>query len=193
MRSVWLSAHTVWAESKHSWATYLQIMKSVFVHLLSGFGGDMKALISLTMKFGLEALDFNYCALDFQQSGFLWCFQYLMCTIPIIPLSHNAVTWFCQDMQSLGVNQRFLFGLKVVLISVAAALSAPWLTRKPNPTYCTSQDKSRISETLSFKLMKIHLLSARLRLHEFAKLGLVSLHTMMRRDVGCCLWWSLMP
>ena len=47
-------------------------------------------------------------------------------------------------MQSLEVIQRFLFGLKVVLISVAAALSASWLRtwvrRMPNPTYCTSQD-----------------------------------------------------
>ena len=43
-------------------------------------------------------------------------------------------------MQSLEVNQRFLFGLKVVLISVAAALSASWLRTMPNPAYCTSQD-----------------------------------------------------
>ena len=47
-------------------------------------------------------------------------------------------------MQSLEVNQRFLFGLKVVLISVAAALalSASWLRRMLNPTYCItpSQD-----------------------------------------------------
>ena len=55
-------------------------------------------------------------------------------------LESFLTTWFCQDMQSLEVNQRFLLGLKVVLISVAAALSASWLIRMPNPTYCTSQD-----------------------------------------------------
>ena len=55
-------------------------------------------------------------------------------------LGSFPTTWFRQDMQSLKVNQRFLFGLKVVLISVAAALSASWLKRMPNPTYCTSQD-----------------------------------------------------
>ena len=49
-------------------------------------------------------------------------------------------------MQGLEVNQRFQFGLKVVLISVAArcsaaaGLSASWLRRMPNPTHYTSQD-----------------------------------------------------
>ena len=42
-------------------------------------------------------------------------------------------------MQSLGVNQGFLFGLKVVLISFAAALSASWLRRMLTPFYCPSQ------------------------------------------------------
>ena len=38
--------------------------------------------------------------------------------------------------ESLGANQRFLFGIKVVLISVAAVLPAGL----PSPTYCTSRD-----------------------------------------------------
>ena len=49
-------------------------------------------------------------------------------------------------MQSPEVNQRFLFGLKVVLISVAVAqlaLSASWLRRMPNPTYCTGARRMR--------------------------------------------------
>ena len=52
--------------------------------------------------------------------------------------------------QSLEVNQRFLFGLKVVLISVAAALSAAWLMRIPNPTYCTSQDNPQKQDLRNF-------------------------------------------
>ena len=53
-------------------------------------------------------------------------------------------------MQSLEVNQRFLFGLKVVSTSVAAALSASWLRRMPNPTYCTSQDNPQKQDVWNF-------------------------------------------
>ena len=50
----------------------------------------------------------------------------------------------------MGVNQRFLFGLKVGLISVAVALSASWLRRMPNPTYCTSQDILQKADVRNF-------------------------------------------
>ena len=56
------------------------------------------------------------------------------------PHSAASVQAFMSYLQKAEVNQRFLFGLKVVLISVAAALSASWLRRMPNPTYCISQD-----------------------------------------------------
>ena len=70
-------------------------------------------VISLSIKFGLfwEALDYTYSALDCQQSGFWWCFQYRKCTIPIIQLSDNMILLGHPDsLQSLGVNQRFLLG-----------------------------------------------------------------------------------
>ena len=99
-------------------------------------------VLSLTIKCGLlsEALDFAYSALDNQQRGFLLCFQYLTCTFPIIQLSHNVILSY---IQSLGVNQRFLFGLKVVLIPVAAALPASWLRKMPNLTYCLNKDNTQ--------------------------------------------------
>ena len=50
-------------------------------------------MISLTIKFWLisEALDFNYSAQDYQQSGFWWCCQYLTCTIPTRKLSDDVI------------------------------------------------------------------------------------------------------
>ena len=42
--------------------------------------------------------------------------------------------------------QLFLFGAKVVLISVAAALPALWLRMMPNPSYCTSQDMPQMHD-----------------------------------------------
>ena len=96
---------SVWAESKHWWAIYLQIVKSFsIVH-------QVLVVMSLTLKFGLlsEALDFTYSALEYQQSGFWWWFQYLTCTLSIIQLSNNVI---CQDMHSLGVNQDSCLGWK---------------------------------------------------------------------------------
>ena len=48
---------------------------------------------SLTIKCGLlsEALDFNYSAQDYQQSGFWWCCQYLTCTIPTRKRSDDVI------------------------------------------------------------------------------------------------------
>ena len=145
-----------------------------------------KGSLTIKFKFGLlsEALDMNYSAQDSQQSGFWWCCQYLTSTIPTRKP--------CQDMQSLEINQRFLFGLKVVLISVAVAPSASWLRRMPNPTYCTSQDIPQKADLQIFFFNELFCLECQV---EASWTREVSLHTKLRRDVGCqcCPWWSLMP
>ena len=58
---------------------------------------NLRLVISRTKKFWLlselesEALDFNYSAQDYQQSGFEWCCQYLTCTIPTRKLSDYVI------------------------------------------------------------------------------------------------------
>ena len=175
---------SVWAENKHSSAVELQNWNLlVFVHLLSSFGGvisDNKVWAAhrstwlLTVLWIISRVD-SECAQV----------QYLTCTI--ILLSDNVILSY---IQSLGVNQRFLFGLKVVLIPVAAALPASWLRKMPNPTYCP---KSRYSTKAgSLKLyLQWNFLS---RVWDWGRMtSEVRLQKMLWRQVGCCPWWSLMP
>ena len=64
-----------------------------------------KGSLTIKFKFGLlsEALDMNYSALDYQQSGFWRSFQYQRG--PSLLYSFLKM-WFRQDIQRLGVDQK---------------------------------------------------------------------------------------
>ena len=131
-------------------------------------------MISLTIKLGLlsEALDFKYSALIYQQSGFWQCFQYLTCTIPILWAYFLVflTLWFCQGIQSLGVNQRFLFSLNVVLICTVS-----FMIEKDANSICTSKDNPQKQDIWNFISNEIYEMfcpgcdRARVRSHEHVK------------------------
>ena len=176
---------SVWEEHKHSWASIYKLWNHlVFVHLLSSFGG---VIIENKIWAALRSTWFFFiCVTVFWIiSGVYSDGAFNTERAPSL-LESILTTWFCQDMQtlqSLEVDQRFLIGLKVVLISVAAALSASWMRRMPNPTYCTSQDNPQKQDLWNFMLNEIFYLECQV---EVALTCEVSLDTMQRRDVGCC-------
>ena len=127
----------VWAESKHSWAFYLQIMEPFSVCLppvkfwrcylwQKSLSCPQKHLISITVLWIINRVN---------SEGALNTNVHHGCKLPVIQLSDTVIS------PGLGLNRRFIFGLKlkVVLIPVASALPASWLGRMPNPSYCIGQ------------------------------------------------------
>ena len=96
---------SVWAEDKHSSAIFLQIMKSFSVYTppikvwwcylwQESVGCSQKHLILLSVPWIISRVDSD-CAFNTKPASSL--------------LYSFLTTWFCLDIQSLGVNQRFLF------------------------------------------------------------------------------------